>query len=98
MINAGELKEIITRLQEINITLSTLYAERGAIQGKLFTDPATGPALSQGGEVETPEGWKVIAERKDPASVSDWERKNSMKSSTGHVLKIRLVIPKGEVQ
>lgn len=96
MINAGELKEIITRLQEINMTLSVLYVERGSLQGKLFTDPATSGALKDGGEVETPDGWKVIAERKDPSSVSDWERKNSMKSSTGHVLKIRLVVPKGE--
>jgi hypothetical protein len=95
MIDAAELKEIITRLQEINILLSQLYAERGAIHGKLFTDPATGPALSQGGEVETPEGWKVLAEKKDPGTVSEYERKNSMKSSTGHVLKIKLVIPKG---
>lgn len=91
----SELKENVIRLQEINITLSSLYAERAAIQAKLFTDPSTGPALVQGGEVNTPEGFAVKAERKDPESCSDWERKNGMKSPTGHILKLKLVLPKG---
>lgn len=94
-INAAELKEIAIRLQEINITLATLYGERGALQAKLFTDPATGPTLCQGGEVETPDGYKVMAVKTDPEKCSDYERKNSMKAPTGHVLKIRLVLPKG---
>ena len=98
MINAGELKEMAIRLQEINITLATLYQERGGIHAKLFTDPATGPTLSQGGEVETPEGYKVISIRVDPEKCSEYERKNNMKSSTGHVLKIKLVLPKGVMQ
>jgi hypothetical protein len=54
--------------------------------------------LSQGGEVETPEGYKVISIRVDPEKCSEYERKNNMKSSTGHVLKIKLVLPKGVMQ
>ncbi len=45
--------------------------------------------------METPEGFKVAAERKDPDKCSDWERKNAMKSPTGHVLKLKLTLPKG---
>jgi hypothetical protein len=92
---AAELKELVVRLQEVNILLSDLYKERGALQAKLFADPDTGPALTSGGEVETPEGYGIKAERKDPETCSEWERKNGMKSPSGHILKLKLTIPKG---
>lgn len=92
---AAQLKETVIRLQEINITLATLYGERGALQAKLFTDPDTGPALCGGGEVATPEGYKVNGIKTDPEKCSDYERKNSMKAPTGHIIKLKLTLPKG---
>lgn len=91
----AQLKERIIRLQEINITLSTLYAERGGITAQLYADPEVGPALTAGGSAEGPDGFTVSAERKDPDDCSPYERKTLMKSPTGHLLKLKLTMPKG---
>lgn len=93
---AVELKECLTRLQEINVALSELYNERGRIQAMLFTDPQVGPVLVAGGEVESLDGYKVKGEKKDAASCSEWERKNAMKSPAGDIIKLKLTLPKGE--
>jgi len=90
-----ELIEHITRLQEINILLSQLYAERKGLSSRLYTDEIVGPALSKGGSVEV-DGYGVKAVKHDPAKVSDWERKNGMVAPTGHILKLKLTLPKKE--
>lgn len=92
--NGAELKDTVIRLQEINITLSTLYAERGALQARLFTDPQVGPTLSEGGEVESPDGYGAKGEKIAPEKCSPWEQKNLMKSATGHLIKLKLTLPK----
>lgn len=91
--NKPELIEHVTRLQEINILLSQLYAERKGLQSKLFTDPVVGPALIAGGSVEA-EGYGVEGIKHDPDTVSAWERKNGMIAESGHVIKLKLTVPK----
>lgn len=93
---ADELREKVMRLQEINVALATLYAERGGIQSTLFKDPQVGPMLTQGGEVSTPDGYTVKGDLKDPDDCSEYERKNNMKAPDGRIVKLKLSIPKGQ--